>query len=829
MHILRIALRQFWRDLRSADVRMLALSVFVAVAAVSSVGFMSDRVGRALERDAARMLGADLVVETPESAPASWLSQAQQMGLNAIRTWQFPSMVGSPTGNLQLASIKVVDQGYPLRGELRTARDVTSADEPTQRSPEPGSVWVDPQLLALTGLQVGDRLQLGQTTLTIDRVITYEPDRGAQFINVAPRVLVRSENLAQSGLLGPGSRVGHALLVAGDTPRVAAYQAWLTPQLRGSQRVLTVESGRPEISRAIERAEQFLTLVVMIAVLIAAVAVSLGARRYSQRQLPSVAVMRCLGLTQTEVTWMLIVEFVLLGLVATLLGLGVGLVSQYALVQAMAEFIGEDLPWPGTLAAWQGLYAGLWLLFAFSLPPLQALSKVPPGQILRKQVVSFPLQSVAGYCVAVIGFAGLMWFIAGKLTYGFGLAFGFVLAAVCFAVMSLGFMTLFKYVRGGVRYQPTLRFALAGLVRRKGSTIAQTSALAVGMMAILLLTIVRTDLLDGWQRTLSPDTPNRFLINIQPDQQKPIQEVLQQAGFELTGFSPMVRGRLIEKNNRVLSPDDYSEPRAQRLLQRDFNLSYTDNLKDHGVIIAGRPFDLNANEVSLEQGLADSLNLKVGDTLVFEIAGKPVSVVVSSLRLVNWDSMRANFFALMTPKALINEPQTLITAFHIENTQNQVLQDLVHRFPNLTVFNVGTILAQLQSVLDRVSVAVQGLFLFAVAAGALVLGAALVASKDERIKETALLRAMGATNLQLRRAQRIEMILIGLMAGLMSSIGAVLVAWGLVHWVFEFDMTWTLWPWLLGVAVCVPASWLTGTLVLRGVLHTPPLVVLRQE
>jgi len=808
---------------------MLAFAVFVAVAAVSSVGFMSDRVGRALERDAARMLGADLVLETQQQANDPWLDYARLQGLTVARSWQFPSMVGKPAGDLQLASIKAVDQAYPLRGELRTALNVTSADEPTRQGPQPGSAWVDPQLLVLTGLKVGDTLQVGRLPLKINRIITYEPDRGTQFVNVAPRVLIRSEDLVQTGLLGPGSRVSHALLVAGTTDKVSAYKTWLEPQLSGSQRILTVESGRPEVSRAIERAEQFLTLVVMIAVLIAAVAVALGARRFSQRQLPAVAVIRCLGATQSMVTKLLVIEFLLLGIVATAFGLVFGLISQHGLVLAMADFLGEDLPLPGMVPAWQGLYAGLWLLFAFSLPPLQALSKVPPGQVLRQQVETFPLQSVAGYLVALVGFGGLMWWVAGNLTYGFGLALGFTAAAFCFGLISMAMLWAVNHLRMLMPNMPTLRFALAGLVRRRGSTIAQTSALAVGMMAILLLTIVRTDLLDGWQRTLSPDTPNRFLINIQPDQREPIKQALLQAGLPPTDFSPMVRGRLIEQNGRALSVDDFDEPRAQRLLQRDFNLSYNDSLQGQGEIDEGRDFDLKANEVSVEVGLAASLRLKLGDDLVFEVAGQPVKVKLTSLRQVNWDTMRANFFAITTPQALENQPQTLITAFHLKDNQGQILQDLVHQYPNLTIFNVDTILAQLQSVLDRVSVAVQGLFLFAVAAGALVLAAALIASKDERIRETALLRALGATHLQLRSAQRIEMILIGILAGLMSAAGAVLVAWGLVHWVFEFEMKWTVWPWLLGIGVCVPASLLTGKMVLNSVLYTPPWVVLRQN
>jgi len=526
---------------------------------------------------------------------------------------------------------------------------------------------------------------------------------------------------------------------------------------------------------------------------------------------------------------MLVVEFLIVALVGSAIGLAIGWVAQMLLVNAMAGLVSERLPGVGVMPALQGLYAGFWLLFAFSLPPLQALRRVSAAQILRQDVPAFPVQSVAGYILAFVGFAVLMWWIAGNIEYGFGLAAGFVLAAVLFGLLSFAALKGLNLLRPMLSHRPAWRFALAGMVRRRSSSVAQISALAIGMMAILLLTIVRTDLLQGWQQTVPPDAPNRFLINIQPDQVQSVDTALTDAGIQGLEFYPMVRGRVIEIAGESVTADDFESPRAQRLLQRDFNLSYADKLPENVTLLAGTPLDGNAMAVSLERDVANLLGLTVGDEMVFEVAGQPVAVDVTSIREVDWDSLQPNFFAVLSTQALIDEPQTFITSFHLPAEQAPVMQSLIRQFPNLTVFDVGALLAQLQSVLDRVSVAIQGLFVFAIFAGAIVLAAALSSSRYERTREAALLRAIGATNEQLSRAQRIELLGIGALAGLMAATGATLAAWALASLVFEFSMQWSLTPWLLGLAVCMPGAWLAGSLVLRGVLKSPPLLILRNE
>lgn len=822
-----LGLRTLLRDARAGELRLLIIALVVAVAAVTSVGFLADRVGRALERDAAQMLGADVVLDADEPVPAEFERQAADQGLTLSHTWQFPSMARAGDAS-QLVSLKAVEPGYPLRGNLRTADQPVGDDAVTRDVPAPGSVWVDPQLLAALGARVGDSLGLGDAKFRIDRVVTYEPDRGMQFVNVAPRVLMRASDLPSTGLLAPGSRVGYALLAAGDAKGVSAYATWLQDNLKRGQKIATVESGRPEVRRLLDRAQRFLSLVALLSVLISAVAVALAANRFMLRHRDGIAVMRCLGAVQSQVTRLLAIEFVLVGLFASLAGCVLGYAVHQGLVAALGQLIDTDLPLPSVLPAAQGLATGMWLLLGFALPSLAQLRHVPPARLLRRDAEGVRAGGAVGYAVGATGFALLIWWFAGNARLGAVIAGGFLGAFALFALVAWLCVQALARLRRVVGGLPALRFALAGVVRRRAATITQVCALAVGLMALLLLTMTRTDLVAGWQRTLPPDAPNRFLINIQPDQRDAVSARLAQDGIAQAVLYPMVRGRLVAVDGRAITAADYEDPRAQRLVDREFNLSYSAAMPSYNRLDDGRWMAPDSKEVSMESGIARSLNLKMGDKLTFDIAGQTVDVTVTSLRGVDWDTMRVNFFAMLSPAALADAPQSWITSFHLPDDKAQLLPRLVHDFPNLTVFDVGTILKQLQTVLDQVVQAVQLLFVFTLAAGVLVLAAALTATRDERVREAAVLRALGATRGQLARAQRIELLAVGGLAGLLGAAGATAVAWVLSRQVFDFEITLSFWPWAAGIAAGMFGAWAGGALALRGVLRTPPLVTLRE-
>ncbi|WP_338615616.1 FtsX-like permease family protein [Pigmentiphaga sp. CHJ604] len=831
LSLLAQAWRMTVRDWRAGELRLLAMALVIAVASVSSVGFLADRIRQALERDAAQLLGGDVVLISDNPIDQGPREEARRLGLTVTQNLQFPSMASVGTGDAarsQLAALKAVRPGYPLRGSLRVAEGPTAPDQPTREIPAPGTAWVDPQLLSLLEVRVGDDLQLGDRHFRIARVITVEPDRGMNFINVAPRVMIREDDLASTGLVTFGSRITYRLLAAGQPAAAREYAAWLQAHPQRGQRVETLDSGRPEMRRTIDRAQQFLSLVALLAALIAAVAVALAARRFTLRHFDSVAVMRCLGATQTTLTWLFAAEFLIIALGAAAVGSALGYAAHEGLIAALGGLITADLPRAGPLPAIQGFLAGVWLLMGFALPPLAQLRHVAPARVLRRDTGVAPARTALGYGMGAVGFALLLLWFARDLKLGLMVAGGFLGGFLLFSGISWLGLRWLEPLRQWQRGPVALRFALAGVVRRRGATVAQICALAVGLMAILLLSITRGDLVEGWRSAAPPDAPNRFLINIQPDQREAVTQRLAQAGLGHVQLYPMIRGRLVEINGRAVGPADYQDDRAQRLVDREFNLSYMDQLPGHNRDVAGRWLDPDAAEVSMEQGIAKTLGVNLGDTLRFDIAGNAVDVKVTGLRAVDWDSMQVNFFAILSPAALRDMPQSWITALHLPPEQADLSNALIREFPNLTIFDTSAILRQVQDVLEQVVAAVQFLFLFTLAAGCLVLYAALASTRDERVREAGLLRALGATRRQLSLAQWLELAAIGGAAGVLAAAGASVIAWLLARHVFNFALTPNPWVWVAGLLVGVACAWAGGWMGLRGVLRQPPLATLRE-
>lgn len=825
--------RAFLRDWRAGELRLLVLSLVVAVAAMTSVGFFVDRLRAGLERDAAQLLGADLVVISDRPIDVAFVDDAKRRGLSSAETVAFPSMAlsqGSGTEPAtQLTSVKAASAGYPLRGHLRTASAPGATDAEATDLPSPGSVWVDAALLPALGVRVGDPITLGERSFRIERLVTLEPDRGISFVNLSPRVLMRLDDLAATRLIQAGSRETHRLLVAGPTDRVAAYRDEIASKLERGQRLETLEAGRPEVRNTLDRAERFLALVALLTAMLAALAVALAARRFTERHLDATAVMRCIGVTQNALLVTHLSEFAIIGLLGAVLGVALGYATHFVFIALLASLLEVGLPQPSAWPALQGLSIGLVLLAGFALPPVVQLRHIAPVRVLRRDVGLPRGGTVVGYGLGLVAFTALTLWSAGDVKVGAITLGGFIGAFAVFTLLSFLALRALSAARHGAKLDASWRFALASMQRRPVNTIVQTVAIAIGLMALLLLSVTRTDLVSAWRRAVPPDAPNRFVINVLPDQRAAFGTALQGAHLSNFDFAPMVRGRLVAVNDKAVGAKSYQEDRAQRLVDREFNLSYTTELPEHNKVVAGTWFAAQAkDEVSIEDGIAKTLGVKLGDVLRFDIAGVTAQGRVTSIRKLDWDSMHVNFFVIFPPAALETMAQTWISAFHLGDGDAGFTNRLVQRFPNITVIDTGAIFNQVQSIVDQVVRAVEFLFVFTLAAGVLVLYAALLSSRDERTREAALLRALGASRLQLTRAQLAEFVAIGLLAGLLAAAGATATGWVLATKAFDFPYTFGINAWLLGIGGGVALALVGGWLGLRQVMNEPPLRTLRE-
>jgi putative ABC transport system permease protein len=797
MNTLRLTFRMLLRDLRAGELTVLVLALVLAVTALTSVGFLADRVERSVEREAHQLLGGDLLLTADHPWPADFRTAAERQGLRLAESVNFVSMVASAAenGGVQLAEIKAVSDGYPLRGALRIAPRLNVGDDVTATIPAPGTVWPDERLATGLGVDSAARLQLGELETTVAAIVTLEPDRGINPFALAPRLIINLADLPATELIQAGSRARWHLHVAGDAPAVAEFRQWAQANLQRGEKLESLENARPEIRNIIERAQRFLRLAALLTVVLAAVAVGMAARRYMQRHLDACAVMRCLGASERQILLIHGGEFIVLGLAATLLGAALGYLAQEALHMLLAGLIAEQLPAPGWLPWLHGLAVGSVLVAGFVLPPLLRLKSVPTVRVLRREWGAHfagvePL-SAASYLLGMGCLAGLMLWMANDVRLGSVVLGGFMLAVAVFALAGQGLLVLLgrlpaRLLSGG------WRIGLANLRRRAGATLVQVVALALGLTTLLILTLAKDDLMSAWQTKTPPNAPNRFLINVQPDQRSAIGDFFVNKGLPAPRLEPMVRGRLTSVNGRKVAPRDFVDERAQRLVEREFNLSSRDDLPPGNRVVAGRwhagdgppraPIPL-----SVEMGLADTLNLHIGDELLFDIGGQPFVAQIASLRSLEWDSMRVNFFVIAPAGSMDDQPTSFITSFHLPDGSETIISDLVRQFPNITVIDVAALVRQLRDTLDQVARAVQLVFGFALLAGLVVLYAALQASAGERNHELAVLRALGGRRRQLRQALFAEFAALGALAGLLAGLAATAIGTALARWVFQLD------------------------------------------
>ena len=817
-----------WRDWRGGELTILAIGLIIAVTSITAVGFFTDRIERGLQMQSAELIAGDLVLTSGRADIYDYIAEARSNDFRVATTQQFRSVVLA-NERLQLAEVKAVSDGYPLRGVVRTSDTAFGDDEATTGIPAPGELWVEPRLLQLLDLEIGDSVDLGASTFTIRKFIRYEPDRAGDLFSVAPRVMMNSADLDATGLIGTGALVNYRVLIAGDSDRIIKYRAYLKQQLRAGEQVLSVEEGRPELNTALKSAQQFLGLAALISVLLAGVAVATVANRFSSRHLNTSAMMRCLGASQDTIIRLFTMEMLWLSLLASTIACLLGILTQFVITELLDQLVLKQLPPPSLQSVALGYATGIVMLIGFALPPLLSLRRVPPLHVLRKDVPTRPPSVWTVYLAVVLCMSLLLYWQIGDLQL-VSIVIGGIMATLA-ALASAAYLLILLLNRLRARVGVAWRFGLANISRRPGSSVVQIVAFGLGIMVLLLLSTVRSDLLDNWQSSLPDDAPNYFVINVQSDQVEKIMENFEQMGVDKTKLYPMVRARLVEVNGRKISTTDYQSERAKRFVTREFNLSWAKEMQPGNELVMGQWWqqqDYGKPLISFETKLAQTLKLEVNDVVSFDINASLMDFTVSNLRSVDWDTFNVNFFTVVSPGVLEDQPANWITSVYLDKEQRKQLDKLVREFTNITLIDIETIMQRVRDIIERVSLAVEFIFLFTLMAGLAVLYAAIQSNQDERRFESAVLRTLGASKKVLMLGLFAEFTMLGALSGLLAGLSATSLAWLLAEFIFRFEYTFDISVALTGLISGILIVVVAGLLGTRSVLTTPPVQTLRE-
>ena len=827
MKALRLAALALVRDGKSGELRVLLFALLVAVAALTAVGFFTSRVSRAVDQQAGEVLAADLRLQSRDPLDPAYLKLAHEAGLATAEFASFPSVVFRGEDSA-LTAIRAVSTDYPLRGRVKISDAPFQPGRPTAEAPSRGEAWPEARLFAQLGVQVGDQIRVGALDLKITRVLDYRPDQGSQFVDLAPTLLMRLEDVAATGLVQKGSRVSYAMLFAGDPPSVASFKAQLQALKKPGQRLSDLADASPQIRSAVDRAGRFLNLAALVTILLAAIAVAIAARRYVSRHLDTVALMKSMGASQRLVLAISVLELLMIALLAGAVGTLIGYAAQEGIAFLLKDLVRGELPRPAASAGWLGLMTSVLILIGFALPPLLQLRYVPPARVLRRNLEPPPLKYATVYGTAVAALVALLgWLVRDTqlLLYVFGAmlaTFAVLIAAGWVLVRALGSL------RGSVGV--AWRYGMANIARRGRDSVIQIVAFGLGLMVLLLLAVVRNDLMQEWRASLPEDAPNYFMINIRPDQTDAVTGFFAERNLPAPRLAPMVRARLTGINDVPAAELKLATERGRDFLDREANLTWAQTMQEDNRIVAGRwwgdaPPD--SPEVSVEVELAEALGLEVGDRLAFDVAGEPIAATVTSLREVKWDSFRPNFFMVFSPGTLDASAGTYITSVHIPLAQRSILLAFVRQFPEVTAIDLDAILSQVRAVMDKASLAVQYVFAFTLLAGITVLLAAIQATRDERRYESAMLRTLGASRKVVLQGVAAEFTTLGLLSGTLAAIGASAAGYFMATRLFNLEYTLDAWVWVVGLVSGAALVGISGTLATRSVVNHPPVATLR--
>lgn len=767
---------------RAGALRVMVFALILAVTAITAVGFFTQRVSSALNQQGGLLLGGDIAVMADHSIPEAFIKHAAAQTLNTAKTYEFPSMVIQGNAS-QLAEIKAVESSFPLRGDFLIGNTPDAAGNTVKAAPKPGQAWVESRLAHLLNLKVGDTVSVGEAKLQIAAILLREPSRGGDMFSFAPRLMMNAADLPTTKLIQFGSRVKYQLLLAGQPQQISHYLDNAKPLLGRGEKIEDVRTARPEIKLALEKAQQFLGLSAMVSVILAMVAMLLSSLPYIKQSLDAFALMRCFGASKSTVIQVLALQTLIIAFVSALIGGALGYVGQLGLAKLAGALFVETLPEVSAMPMLVGVVASMAMMFAVVVPHAWQMRHLSTMNILRRETLVQPISAQGKFMPAAIVIAIMIFWqahdikIAGATILAI-LALGAVIAVISFSLVNLASRLLTITPQA-----PTLnavKLGIQGIRRRFGLSTVQMIGFSMGLMVLMLLALIRHDLIRNWQNSLPADAPNRFIINIQPEQINSIKQFFKQAHIENTTVFPMVRGRLQSKNGKTINTTEWQDERARKLAEREFNLSWAAQMQSDNKLQQGRWWseqEYGKPYMSMEEDLAKTLNIKLGDKLLFNIAGTPLEVTVTSIRKVEWDSMRANFFAVTPPGLLDKFPASYISSFHLPLTADGPLNQLVKAYPNITVIDVAALMQQVRSIMQKMSDTIQYVFVFSLIAGVSVLYAALVATREERISEATLMRVFGASRKQVSIAYIAEFGFIGAIAALIASIVANLLAY----------------------------------------------------
>lgn len=831
MHFV-LALKLLWRDWRAGELTLLLSSLIIAVGTVTTITLFVDRLQQALLSESATFLAADRVISSSEPLPAEILDKAAELGLQQAQTLSFLSMVFSDD-RAQFASVKAVDDNYPLRGDLIVSDAPFTRGHLVSSGPPAGEVWLESRLLPSLGVRRGDVLDIGVASFPVGQVLVKEPDRGGGFNSAGPRVLMNMADVSATEVVQPGSRIRYRFLFAGENAALTEFQEWAEPKLPPGTRMFGVKEGAAGIGNALDRAERFLLLGGLLGVVLAGVAIALAAQRYSLRHYDHIAILKTLGATPKDIDMIFVVMFIVLGVLATLAGSGIGFVVQLGAVKILTPLIPIELPAPGLKPIWLGLTTGFVCLLSFALPPILKLRKAEPLRVIRRDPGVATMTDRATYLFAVVGTIGLMWWYSQDLRLTMLIFTGGVVAMVPLAVIAYTLLRSGRVI--GMQAGSAWRLALAGLQRRGQENTMQILVFSLAIMLLLILYLVRTALLDDWQAQIPEDAPNHFAINISPQDVDPIRILFAENGIVSQPLYPMIRGRIVsvngestrDRDKRRSNGPDGDAPRSSS----DRNLTFASVLPADNRIIAGQWWSeeySGSAMVSIEKDLAQSNGFKVGDKLVFNIQGRDLDATLASIRTVSWDNMQPNFYIIFSPGTLADFPSTYMTSFFLEKEKKLFLNTLLNQYPTMTVIEVDALIERIQSIISQVTLAIELVLYLILISGGLVLLASIQASMDERLKEHAILRTLGAGRKLVLGSLAIEFCTLGFFAGLLATLGSEITVYALETEIFELDYSVNPELWILGPLVGTLLIGTVGTIATLKVVNTPPTAVLRE-